>query len=508
LQSCGRILRQPPSLAQINFALLASVGKLGKIKELLRLGKYDGILIVLFLATIPLVNPWVRGDGVGYYAFVRAPLIDHRLDFMKDWLYANSSFRMSRVDASGRLNPDQYTATGHVDNHFSVGPAILWAPFLIATHAGVIIFDHLGGHTAADGFSEPYRFAMALGTAICGFLAVFISFRLARRYVPEQWAFLASLGIWFGSSLPVYMYFNPSWAHAPSAFAVALFVWDWVRSRGERTLWQWIFLGLLAGLTMDCYYLNAVLILLPLSESVTAYRNALAGKAREAAPMLFVKNIVFSAALLLAFLPTLIAKKIIYGSFFNFGYTEHWFWQSPALVRVCFSSNHGLFSWTPITIVAVVGLLLLRKYDRTVGLSLLGAFAAYLYALGCYQNWHGISSFGNRFFVSLTVIFVLGLASFTAWLAQTWRKREASVLAWGGTAALVIWNLGLMFQWGMHLIPERGPVRWRDVAYNQVALVPEQATRSLTNYLLHRRRLMHRIDEWDANQFKSNGAAP
>jgi hypothetical protein len=65
---------------------------------------------------------------VGYYAFARSILIEHRLDFTKDWLAANPSFRMSRTDAQGRLLPDQYTITGHLDNHFSVGPAILWSP--------------------------------------------------------------------------------------------------------------------------------------------------------------------------------------------------------------------------------------------------------------------------------------------------------------------------------------------------------------------------------------------
>lgn len=475
---------------------------------MLRIRKYEGILVALFLATLPLVNPWVRGDGVGYYAFARATLIEHRLDFTKDWQFANGSFRMGRVDANGQLNPGQFTATGHIDNHFAIGPAIMWSPFLIATHVGVIMVDRLGGQTAADGFSQPYRLAMALGTALYGFLAIFISFRLARRYVPEQWAFLASMGIWFGSSLPVYMYFNPSWAHAPSAFAVALFVWYWVRTRGERSLWQWIFFGLLAGLMMDCYYLNAALLLLPVSDSIARYRRIFTGKIDQSAQTLLLGNAAFATALLLAFLPTLITKKIIYGSFFSSGYTERWFWQSPALLQVCFSSNHGLFSWTPILVPAVAGLFLLRKYDRALALSLLAVIAVYLYGVGSYQDWHGLSSFGNRFFVSLTVVFVLGLAGFVASVAQVWRERKAYIFAWSGVAALVIWNLGLVFQWGMHLIPERGPVIWRDVAYNQFALVPEQATRSLSNYFLHRRELMHRIDEWDANQFKSEGTAP
>ena len=39
--------------------------------------------------TDPLVNPIVHGDGVGYYAYVRAPLIEQNLDFTEDYRRAN-----------------------------------------------------------------------------------------------------------------------------------------------------------------------------------------------------------------------------------------------------------------------------------------------------------------------------------------------------------------------------------------------------------------------------------
>jgi hypothetical protein len=47
--------------------------------------RYTRILLILFLCTLPLVNPIVHGDGVGYYAYVRAPLIQHNLRFEEDW---------------------------------------------------------------------------------------------------------------------------------------------------------------------------------------------------------------------------------------------------------------------------------------------------------------------------------------------------------------------------------------------------------------------------------------
>jgi hypothetical protein len=469
-----------------------------------RLSKYEKILLVIFVFSLPLSNPWVRGDGVGYYAFGRSLLIEHRLDFQKDWLAANTSFRMGRTDPGGNVLAEQYTSTGHLDNHFSIGPAILWSPFLLVAHITVRTYDALGGHVVADGYSEPYLVGMALGTAVYGFLSLWISFRLARKYLAERWAFLGTLGIWFASSLPVYMYFNPSWSHAHSAFAVALFVRYWDRTRRSRTTLQWVILGAIAGLMMDVYYPNAILLLLPLLESLRTYWKGVFGtEPKKAIGSLLLHNILFAGVTFAGFLPTLVSKKIIYGSYLDFGYAEQWFWGSPALLKVCFSSEHGLFSWTPITMLSVIGLFLFRRRARGLALYSICAFAAYVYVIGCYQDWDGLSSFGNRFFVSLTVLFVIGLAGFFEEVARSWGDQRARILAPMATAVLILWNLGLVFQWGTHLIPARGPISWRDAAYNQAAVVPVKVGRTLAYYLTQRRQLMRHIEEEDVRHLRS-----
>ncbi len=353
---------------------------------MLRPDKFEKALILIFLLTLPLSNPWVRGDGVGYYANARAMLIEHRLDFRKDWLAANTSFRMGRVDSAGQILADQFTSTGHLNNHFSVGPAILWFPFLLAAHAFVHLNEAFGGLIAADGFSLPYTLAMALGTAFYGFLAVWISFQLARKYVPEKWAFLATMGIWFASSLPVYMYFNPSWSHAHSAFTVALFLWYWDRTReGTHVGAVDKFSDSISGPSMmDVYYVNAVLLIVPLLESLILYWNGVKSNQIAVVGRLFCQNVLFTLIIFIAFLPTLVAKRVIYGSYWNFGYTEPWHFASPAFLKVCFASEHGLFSWTPIVALAVVGLFFLRRRDKLLSLYSIVAFASYLYAIGCY----------------------------------------------------------------------------------------------------------------------------
>ncbi|MFZ3216195.1 MAG: hypothetical protein WA192_09065 [Candidatus Acidiferrales bacterium] len=479
--------------------------------RLLKSRTYEKILLLLFILTIPLSNPWVRGDGVGYYAYARSLLIEHRLDFAKDWMHGNQSFTMGRLDAAGHVLPEEYTSTGHIANLWAIGPSLLWLPFLAVTHAGVLLCDRLGAHVTADGFSAPYVVTMAFATALYGFLGLLLSFSIARKYFDERWAFLATIGIWWASSLPVYMYFNPSWSHAHSAFAAALFLWYWQRTRDERTAPQWILLGLLSGLLVDVYYPNGTLLSIPLLEGVAAYWNRLRAPAPAdpAVARLFLRHVIYIAAFFAALLPTLISRRIIFGSSLQTGYTPMggWAWKSPAFWSVLFSSDHGMLSWTPILILALAGLVLFRRVDKPFASYAIVACLALYAVISVYPDWDGTSSFGNRFFISLTPLFVLGLAALFSRLAQWWPERGAAVLATSLTALLIVWNLGLVFQWGTHLIPARGPISWRGAAYNQVAVVPGEAARAFGTYLTRRKQMMRHIEQQDVEGLKSGQPA-
>lgn len=485
-----------------------------------------------------MLNPWVRGDGVGYYAYARAPLIQHNLDFTSDYQHANESFRENRLDKNGQPVPEFRTRTGHLDNHFTVGPAILWTPFLLVAHTGVLLARSLGSAIPADGFSTPYRVAMALATAFYGFLGLLISFRLARKYVDERWALLATLAIWWASSLPVYMYFNPSWSHAQSAFVVALFLWYWDRTRGSRTLVQWIVLGAIGGLMLDVYYANAMLlIILPfeaLREYAAAFRGSSAGQAHVSQPappvepgsvlppspprtldapntpklsQLLARHFAFAITLLICMLPTFIAHVIVYGGAFETGYVHisDWYWKSPYLFSVLFSSDHGLLSWTPILLFALIGLVAFWRSVPRVGALFIATVLAFYYFIASYPDWAGISSYGNRFFVSLTPLFILGLAVFLERFTRIFRTRRAAL--WAASiflACFAFWNAGLIFQWGTHLIPARGPISFPQMIRNQFLVVPRQITAQFESYLFRRKALMHQIEQRDLEQLKTN----
>jgi hypothetical protein len=454
----------------------------------------------------------VRGDGVGYYAFARALLIQHNLDFTEDYRHANESFRSPRLDESGQPKAGFRTPTGHLDNHFTVGPAILWAPFLLLAHAAVLLARGLGSAVSADGFSAPYRITMAFATALYALLGLLLAFRLARQYVQERWALFATLSIWGASSLPVYMYFNPSWSHAHSAFAVALFLWYWHATRTSRSFKQWLLLALIAGLMLDVYYANAMVLFVLVVEGISQYLSALRRDSRASAENLrlsnlFVSHVFFALTLLVCLLPTFITRYIIYGNAVESGYPplRDWPWFSPALLRVLFSSNHGLLAWTPILLFSILGLFLFWRRVPRVGAPLLAAFLAFYVFIACCPFWDGLSSYGSRYFVSLTSVFILGLAvSLDRFVTFFHSRRAAFAAAVVPLALLVLWNGGLIFQWGTHLIPPRGPVSFSEVLYNQFFVVPHQLSVELQSYLFKRKALMKQIEQRDIEQLEKN----
>jgi hypothetical protein len=475
------------------------------LKQPERQFRFKRILLLLFLLSLPLINPIVHGDGVGYYAYARAPLIEHSLHFEEDWRHANLYFSQSKTRPDGQLLPEQYTETGYVSNSFTIGPALLWFPFLLFAHLLVLLLNFLGIPIAANGFSFPYLVAMALGTAIYGFLGLLLSFSLARRYIGEQWAFLATLGIWWGSSLPVYMYFNPAWSHAHSAFAVALFLWYWDRTRPVRTTSQWLILGLISGLMVDTYYPNGIFLILPLIESLLGYSEHLKSQP-QAAQKLFLQNLAFVLTICVAFLPTIITRRIIFGGYFSFGsYPHHsWDWSAPHWFSVLFSSNHGLFSWTPLLALALAGLFITPRAARILALYFAVAVAAFYYLISSYPFWHGTSSFGNRFFISLTSIYVFGLAALLLRFAELFsRPRLALLLSSAILGCFVLWNLGMIYQWGAHLVPVRGPFSFREAVHNQFYEVPGQLSSQLRCYFFRRSDMMRQIEQRDIQQLNS-----
>jgi hypothetical protein len=303
------------------------------------------------------------------------------------------------------------------------------------------------------------------------------------------------------------MYFNPSWSHAHSAFAAALFLWYWDATREHRSRVQWFVLGLIVGLMLNVYYANLMIVAVLLVEATVQYRAAFYNSSPHTPRLSQVlsKHLIFIATICVVMLPTFISRWIVYGGPFETGYLplRNFLWRSPALFQVLFSTDHGLLTWTPILAFSLIGLIWFAILSPRTGLPFLIAAVIFYLFLALYPDWDGISSYGNRFFVSLTPLFILGLAVAFERLSALVKKPRISLTAASIVlVCFVLWNLGLIYQWGTHLVPARGAISFRQVAYNQVVVVPRELFSHLQSYFLHRSDLMQKIEQKDQEQLK------
>jgi len=300
------------------------------------------ILQMVWLAWIGVLAPEtmrVAGvDPVGYYVYLPSLIFDRDLDFANDY---------DHFLGIGYVNPDQErTPTGKVPNHYPIGVAVLWFPFFLLGHLAAVVKG-----STLNGFSPPYQIAIYLGNAAYGFAAIMLIFRLTDQLFERKVALVATTLVWFASGVLYYIFPHGPMSHTASMFIVTLFITVWLARREEMNLRSYTALGVLAGLAALVRWQNALFLVLPAADVLIDARRR--GDQRETV----LQVAAMAGTFLVVFFPQMIAWKILYGSFVTVpqgaGFVS---WFRPALFDVLLSSRHGLFTWTPVILLAVIGL--------------------------------------------------------------------------------------------------------------------------------------------------------
>jgi hypothetical protein len=166
-------------------------------------------------------------------------------------------------------------------------------------------------------------------------------------------------------------------------------------------------------------------------------------------------------------------------------------WTSPHLLEVLFSPAHGFLVWTPLAVLGLAGLIVFARSPgppetaaadrRWIAACLLAMFALQVYVAGSVESWTVAGAFGQRRFVGVTVLLVVGLAALWGILDRSWQKvAGAAVLA-----SSVWWNVGLMVQFGAGLMDRQRLDPLRN-AYVSFIVLPRMAPDLVTRYFFAR----------------------
>ncbi len=424
-------------------------------------------LVLVFLLALPAVTTRIyASDEVQYFSYLRSLWFDRDVSFENEYrhfydagIVRNALFHETFLERT--------SDTGLRLNFGTIGSAILWAPFYGAADA-LVASGRLGPGVARDGYSAPYIAAVCYASACYGLLALLLSWAAARRVLAAAGLDTARSGwavwaVWLGTPVLFYMYVTPVYSHATSAFAVALFVWAWLRVRERWSTGGLVVLGVLAALMTMVREQDAFVAIGPaidLALTVILERRWL----------LLVRAAAGAVAAALAFVPQALAYLALNGRIGPSSVTSRKMdWTSPHGFDVLMSPAHGFFVWTPLALVALAGLALLvrRREGLRLAVPLAAMAACQAYVTGAVQSWTLAGAFGQRRFVALTIVLVIGLSAVFSAL----RSRRATVAAVVAAGLCLWWNLGLMAQFGAGMMDRQRLEPARN-AYNTFVTVP------------------------------------
>ncbi len=394
------------------------------------------LLVTHLAAMVLLAKPTGRvifGDATHHFVQLRSVVYDGDLHFTNDYAHI--------YDVENELPGLEWiftdlTETGYVRNYMPVGPAILWAPLYLLLSGVLAIGSYLGLTSAPDGFDWLLQLVPGVMGIAASTMAAWLAWRMARRVADDTSALVGVIGVWLGSHALYYALVSPSYSHAPSMLTGAAFFSTWAATRERPSVSVLAAWGALAGACALMRWQDAVFMIVPLIEA--ARWRAPAGHRLAAA-------LAAGGAFLLVFSPQMIVWHVLYGQPFAIPQGPSFMqWTSPHPIAVLFSDNHGLFSWAPILALAVFGLLGLRVVPSAWRLPLVAVLLISWYVNAAVADWWAGEAFGARRFLSLFVLFSVGLAAWIARapaLSRPWTARLSTV------AVFVVLNGLLLLQY-------------------------------------------------------------
>jgi hypothetical protein len=444
------------------------------------------VLVALFVVMLPLVTPKIRAsDEIQYFSHLRSLVFDRDLDFANEYQHFYDQDPVGLAGFKATFLDRREPVTQRHINFAPVGCAVLWSPFYLVAHAGVLLARVAGAAVAADGFSKPYAAAVCYASAFYGFIGLLFTHDALRRWggFSDAAATASVATLWWGSPLLYYMTLASAFAHSTAVLMIGLLLWVALRTafRDRWSLGEAALIGGLGGLAYLVYEKELLNLAVP-----GVLLAAWARRTRRFVDAARWLAVMIGTALVVS-VPQCLAYKSLNGSYgpSTLVRRKMILW-SPHFFEVLLDPGHGMFVWSPLLLVAFAGLVWLGLRVRApMNVALLTAFVLQIWICGAVDSWHQAGAFGSRRFVSATPTLAFGLAAVVAFAWQRWGR----VVAAGLLAVFVWWNVSLMVQFGLKLM-DRQALEWPLVARNQFVEVPRRLGRVVFLFFTDRERIL------------------
>jgi hypothetical protein len=390
-------------------------------------------LVSIYAKHLPDGGPF-RADATSYYVYLPAVFLDHDITLART---LQRSFGGDPAALDLRVMPG-----GYLDKH-QVGEAFMLTPFFALGHGLAVV-----GGARRDGFSWPYEATAAAAGLFYTLVGLAVLGVVLLRWFGRGTVAATLLAITFGTNLFHYATFDAVYSHAFSFALVALVLWSTVALTERPRLGMAAVLGGSLGLAVAIRSTNLALILFPLLVALVGRGGFRTGvqSLRHRWKLLATG----AGAFALPLVPQLLYWHTITGRFVinPYGSSPRLDLLHPHLLEAAFSVRKGLFFWTPLLVLAVAGLPLLRRISAGLFWGAAVFLVVDFWIVASWTEWWYGGSFGQRPIVDVLPIYALGFAAALAWVPN-------AILSWTLRAAVVVSSFlalnGMVEYWLGHI---------------------------------------------------------
>jgi len=401
------------------------------------MNKYTIVILGLLMAFIIIMNflfapgNIISWDVYGYYLYLPTKFIYHDLGMINDEVILNllDQYKNSATFYQAMKMPD-----GHYVMKYSMGMAILYAPFFFLGWLGALLFNY-----PIDGFSLPFQYALHFGSVLYSLIGIWFVSKVLNHFFNSKVSALILALIVFGTNYMVHitMYGQNAMSHNYLFTGYVLVLWFTIKWH-ERFEWKYaIGLSVVIGLMTLSRPTEIVALALPVFWEVfdkESFKNKF--------------NILLKHKYQVL---TLVLVLVVFG-FFQFVYWKIYTGKflfnsyggnageglellSPYTRQFLFSFRKGWLIYTPLMIFAIIGFYAMYRKNRDIFLAVTVFFLFNLYLISSWSNWWYAQSFSQRPMVSSYPVMALGLGYFLVWLFEQQKRIQLTL---GGVILLVL----------------------------------------------------------------------
>jgi hypothetical protein len=342
-------------------------------------------------------------DADNYYSYLPATFIHHDLSFS----YTSRYWLTTAPNGNG-------IAKG------TYGMALMYSPFFFIGHKIAI-----NQNSPQDGYSEPYGTCVHYGSMFYALMGLVLLSFILRRFYSDGITALTIITLFFATNLFYYTMRDGEMSHCYTFFLISLFMLLTCKWHENKKSIYFLWIGLTVGLLSVIRPTEILIFIVFIGYGV----KSLSDFTVKLKQVIFsFKNIpLFLVGFFTMWLPQMIYWKIRAGSFlfFSYGSEERFFWLDPQIMNLLFSYRKGWFVYTPIMLLAVIGLLfILKRKSNDFKMPILVYMVINTYMLSSWWCWWYGGSFGMRALVQTYALLVIPLAGFYQFIFSLELKKQ------------------------------------------------------------------------------------